>query len=150
MSIMIITHNLGVVAQMTRRSSGHVSGQDCRKLADVDSIFYQPMHPYTSALINSIPRLGMKKQITRLSAIAGTVPDPYSIPKGCPFHTRCPFNDHDRCIKEAPALREITPAIRRPAIILVARVGGCRAGGCAQGLILPRINGRIAMRPYNM
>jgi oligopeptide/dipeptide ABC transporter ATP-binding protein len=108
MATMFITHDLGVVAQMTKHVVVMYLGKIVES-ADVDSIFYQPMHPYTSALINSIPRLGQKKHIIRLSAIAGTVPDPYSIPKGCPFHTRCPFNDHDRCVKEAPALREVTP-----------------------------------------
>ncbi len=108
MATMFITHDLGVVAQMTKHVVVMYLGSIVES-ATVDSIFYQPMHPYTDALIGSIPRLGEKKYITRLKAIKGSVPDPYSIPKGCPFHTRCPFNDRDRCIKEAPLLREIEP-----------------------------------------
>ncbi|MAS34811.1 MAG: dipeptide/oligopeptide/nickel ABC transporter ATP-binding protein [Anaerolineaceae bacterium] len=106
MATLFITHDLGVVAQMTEFVVVMYLGKVVES-ADVDSIFYRPLHPYTSALINSIPKLGQKEQIGRLTAIKGSVPDPYSIPKGCPFHTRCPFNDGDRCIKEVPVLREV-------------------------------------------
>jgi peptide/nickel transport system ATP-binding protein len=54
----------------------------------VDSIFYDPKHPYTSALLKSIPRIGTKSR-ERLESIKGVVPDPYAIPPGCPFHPRC-------------------------------------------------------------
>lgn len=106
MTTLFITHDLGVVAQMTERVLVMYLGKVV-EAADVDSIFHNPLHPYTAALLSSIPRLGQKKLLPRLNAIKGTVPDPYSIPTGCPFHPRCPFNDKDRCVKEVPVLREI-------------------------------------------
>jgi peptide/nickel transport system ATP-binding protein len=89
MAIMFITHNLGVVAQMTEEVVVMYMGKVV-EYADVDTLFFNPKHPYTRALLESIPRLGQKtKERRRLASIAGTVPDPYSIPKGCPFHPRC-------------------------------------------------------------
>jgi peptide/nickel transport system ATP-binding protein len=108
MTTVFITHDLGVVAQMTEHVVVMYMGKIVES-ADVDSIFYKPKHPYTGALLNSIPRLGQKKHIGRLQAIKGTVPDPYAVPKGCPFHPRCPFNDGSRCVTEVPVLREIEP-----------------------------------------
>ena len=59
--------------------------------ASVDALFYEPKHPYTQALLRSIPKLGSKTtgEASRLASIRGTVPDPYNLPKGCPFHPRC-------------------------------------------------------------
>jgi peptide/nickel transport system ATP-binding protein len=90
MAIMFITHNLGVVAQMTERVVVMYMGKVVEEAA-VDDIFYKPMHPYTQALLQSIPRLGkrVKDRRARLASITGSVPDPYRIPKGCPFHPRC-------------------------------------------------------------
>lgn len=89
MAIMFITHNLGVVAQMTEYVVVMYMGRVV-ETADVDTIFYNPKHPYTQALLESIPRLGHKSQERkRLASITGTVPDPYSLPKGCTFHPRC-------------------------------------------------------------
>jgi peptide/nickel transport system ATP-binding protein len=83
-----ITHNLGVVAQMTERVIVMYMGKVFEE-ADVDTIFHKPLHPYTSALLRSIPRLGLKThERQRLDSIRGTVPDPYAIPKGCTFHPR--------------------------------------------------------------
>src|SRR5512136_2984843 len=84
MAIMYITHNLGVVAQMTERVIVMYMGKVVEE-GDVDTIFHSSLHPYTSALLRSIPRLGVKtREQARLETIKGTVPDPYSIPKGCP------------------------------------------------------------------
>jgi peptide/nickel transport system ATP-binding protein len=89
MAIMFITHNLGVVAQMTENVVVMYMGKGV-ETADVDTLFYNPKHPDTIALLESIPRLGQKsKDRKRLASIRGSVPDPYSIPKGCPFHPRC-------------------------------------------------------------
>jgi peptide/nickel transport system ATP-binding protein len=89
MAIMYITHNLGVVAQMTEDVIVMYMGKVVEQ-ANVDTIFHNPMHPYTQALLRSIPRLGQTtKEQKRLESIRGTVPDPYSIPKGCSFHPRC-------------------------------------------------------------
>jgi peptide/nickel transport system ATP-binding protein len=90
MAILFITHNLGVMAQMTERVLVMYMGRVVEE-ASVDDLFYKPRHPYTKALLQSIPRLGSKStgRAERLSSITGTVPDPYRIPKGCPFHPRC-------------------------------------------------------------
>ncbi|MCB0114284.1 MAG: ABC transporter ATP-binding protein, partial [Caldilineaceae bacterium] len=91
MAIIFITHDLGVIAQMADFVVVMYLGEVV-EMADVETLFYDPKHPYTRALLRSIPLLGRKsaQDITsRLMAIRGTVPDPYSIPKGCPFHPRC-------------------------------------------------------------
>jgi peptide/nickel transport system ATP-binding protein len=108
MAIIFITHDLGVIAQMTENVVVMYLGKVV-EASDVDTIFYKPAHPYTQALLQSIPRLGHKEEIGRLTAIKGNVPDPYALPKGCPFHPRCPYNDGKRCVEEVPQLREIAP-----------------------------------------
>ena len=110
MAIMFITHDLGVIAQMTEYVVVMYLGEIVES-ASVGEIFANPKHPYTQALLRSIPQLGRKSlegRTDRLMAIKGSVPDPYQIPRGCPFHPRCPFNDKDRCMREKPALREIS------------------------------------------
>ncbi|NBZ86478.1 ATP-binding cassette domain-containing protein [Rhodobacteraceae bacterium CYK-10] len=98
MAIVFITHNFGVVADIADRVAVMYLGQVV-ETGSVDDIFYAPGHPYTKALLGSIPRLGAAKR-HRLQTIQGMVPDPYHIPKGCPFHTRC---DHVR-----PGLCDVT------------------------------------------
>jgi peptide/nickel transport system ATP-binding protein len=106
MAIMFITHNLGVVAQMTENVVVMYMGKVV-EYADVDTLFFNPKHPYTQALLESIPRLGQKtKERKRLSSIAGSVPDPYSIPKGCPFHPRCRHFIPDVCDTVDPPVVE--------------------------------------------
>jgi len=87
MAIMFITHNLGVVAQMTRDVIVMYLGKVVES-GTTDQIFYDAKHPYTQALLRSIPRVGTKSR-ERLESIKGTVPDPYNIPTGCPFYPRC-------------------------------------------------------------
>lgn len=87
MAILFITHNLGVVAEMADRVMVMYLGKVV-EIASVDDIFYNPKHPYTKKLLESIPRLGKGKG-KRLNTIRGMVPDPFSIPAGCPFRTRC-------------------------------------------------------------
>ena len=88
MAIMFITHNLGVVAQMTENVIVMYMGKVVER-ADVNTLFHNPKHPYTMSLLKAIPRLGTRGE-GRLASIKGTVPDPYSIVTGCPFHPRCP------------------------------------------------------------
>ena len=95
MAIMYITHNLGVIAEMADDVVVMYLGKEV-ELGDVESIFYDPRHPYTRALLQSIPKVGRKSRM-RLEAIEGMVPDPYAIPKGCPFHTRCKDYRPDVC-----------------------------------------------------
>jgi peptide/nickel transport system ATP-binding protein len=80
--------------------------------ADVDTIFYNPKHPYTQALLRSIPRLGDKTArgvAGRLTAVRGSVPDPYSVPQGCPFHPRCRHAIKGVCNEKAPPFLELEP-----------------------------------------
>ena len=103
MAIMFITHNLGVVAEMTKRVVVMYLGRVV-EMADVDALFYEPGHPYTRALLNSIPRLG-QKTAKRLESISGVVPDPYNIPTGCPFHPRCSMFSAGLCdVVEPPVV----------------------------------------------
>ena len=91
MAIILITHNLGVVAEVARR----VVVMYCGKVVEegpVLEIFKQPQHPYTQGLLQSLPRLEEKAtgQKQRLMEIPGMVPSPYNLPSGCKFHPRCP------------------------------------------------------------
>jgi peptide/nickel transport system ATP-binding protein len=87
MAIMFITHNLGVIAEMTDHVVVMYLGKDV-EFATVDATFYDPHHPYTRDLLRSIPHIGRKSR-ERLHTITGSVPDPYNIPSGCPYHPRC-------------------------------------------------------------
>ncbi len=87
-SIMFITHNMGVVAQMCDEVAVMYSGRVIER-ASIDDIFYNPKHPYTISLLRAIPRLGAERA-EKLESIKGSVPDPYSKLPGCPFHPRCP------------------------------------------------------------
>jgi peptide/nickel transport system ATP-binding protein len=87
MSVMFITHNMGVVAQICDEVAVMYLGRIVEH-ASVEDIFDDPKHPYTIALLRSIPRLGVTAK--RLQVIEGSVPDPYSRVSGCPFHPRCP------------------------------------------------------------
>ena len=89
MAMMLITHNLGVVAQMAEEVIVMYLGKIVER-ADVKTLFNDPKHPYTQELLKSIPKLGRSRQTERLAAIAGTVPPAYLTPPGCSFHPRCP------------------------------------------------------------
>ncbi len=109
MSIMFITHNLGVIAQMADQVAVMYLGKVVED-ASVDDLFYKPLHPYTQALLESIPRMGMKKDRNyRLASISGSVPDPYNLPKGCPFHPRCAKFIPGLCDTEEPKVVEVEP-----------------------------------------
>jgi oligopeptide/dipeptide ABC transporter ATP-binding protein len=102
MTIVFITHNLGVVAQMCDAVSVMYLGRIVEQ-TDVDTIFYNPKHPYTKALLNSIPHAGSRGVHKRLEPIRGVVPDPYSSIKGCPFHPRCNSFMPGKCDVNVPA-----------------------------------------------
>jgi peptide/nickel transport system ATP-binding protein len=105
MAIMLITHDLGVVAEMATDVAVMYLGRVVEQ-APVDAIFHDPRHPYTRALLRSIPRIRSRTR-ERLTPIAGAVPHPYDRPTGCPFHPRCPEFMAGRCDREAPILRPV-------------------------------------------
>ncbi|TET31371.1 MAG: ABC transporter ATP-binding protein [Planctomycetota bacterium] len=102
MSILLITHDLGVVAEAARRVAVMYAGKIV-ELAEAETLFATPLHPYTVALMESIPRLGERKQ--RLSVIPGEVPNPLAFPDGCRFHPRCSFAT-EKCRMEIPEIVE--------------------------------------------
>ncbi len=109
MAIIFITHDLGVIAQMVDYVVVMYLGEVV-EMADVNSIFYAPKHPYTRSLLHSIPKLGRKSVeglTSRLTAIHGVVPDPYSIPKGCPYHPRCHDAVRGVCDTDNPTLHTL-------------------------------------------
>jgi peptide/nickel transport system ATP-binding protein len=109
MAIMYITHNLGVVAQMTEEVAVMYMGKIVEQ-ADVDTTFHNPLHPYTRALLESIPRLGHRtRKRRRLASIRGMVPDPYALPQGCSFNPRCREALAGKCNVEEPSLIEVEP-----------------------------------------
>ena len=104
-SIILITHDLGVVAELADDVLVMYAGQVVERCAAA-ALFAEPHHPYTIGLLGSIPRLDLDQQ--RLSAIEGTVPDAAAMPVGCRFHARCPFAV-EKCLVEEPTLKEIRP-----------------------------------------
>ncbi len=107
MTIMFITHNLGVVAQMCDRVAVMYLGRVAEE-APVDDLFYDAKHPYTRALLQSIPRVGSRSR-ERLKPIRGVVPDPYAEIAGCPFHPRCDDYMPGVCDVRVPALVNVSP-----------------------------------------
>ncbi len=102
-SIMLITHDLGVIAQMVERVLVFYAGHIVEK-ADIKTLFSDPKHPYTKGLIRSIPKLGQKRE--RLDTIRGIVPSPYNFPRGCRFNPRCD-QAMDICRKQEPPVVKI-------------------------------------------
>ena len=105
MTIVFITHNLGVVAQMCDRVAVMYLGRVVEECS-VDALFYDARHPYTGALLHSIPRVGSRTR-ERLKPIRGVVPDPYAEIHGCPFHPRCDSFMRGVCDVRVPAVTEV-------------------------------------------
>jgi len=106
MAILIITHNLGVIAEMADEVSVMYMGKIVES-GDVRTIFKRPLHPYTVGLMRSIPHLGDRVK-ARLTPIPGSVPDPFSVPEGCSFYPRCPAPKKPSCQEEV-TLVEVEP-----------------------------------------
>ena len=100
MAIMFITHDLGVIAEMAEEVAVMYLGKVVEQ-SDIQSLFTDPQHPYTRALMQSIPKIGQKAD-GRLEAIRGMVPSPRNIPPGCPFHPRCASFIADVCNVQTP------------------------------------------------
>jgi oligopeptide/dipeptide ABC transporter ATP-binding protein len=102
-SVMLITHDLGVIAEMCDNVAVMYAGHIV-EYTDVYTLFDNPLHPYTKGLSKSIPRMNV--DVEHLNAIPGIVPNLLDLPSGCPFHPRCDFS-FKRCVKEMPELIEI-------------------------------------------
>jgi len=110
LSIVLITHDFGIVAQICQRVSVMYAGSIVEE-ASTSEIFHNPLHPYTKGLLESLPSReelpsSPQGEKRRLKAIPGQVPDPSNLPSGCKFHPRCPVVIED-CKPEEPKLREI-------------------------------------------
>ncbi len=109
-AIVLITHDLGVVAEMAQRVVVMYAGRKAEE-APVGPLFRRPLHPYTKGLLGSVPRLGAtlaSERALRLAEIPGTVPSLKEAIPGCPFAARCAFAT-DRCRREIPAFEEKEP-----------------------------------------
>ena len=106
MAIMLITHDLGVIAEMADYVVVMYLGRVVES-APVDDIFHDPQHPYTQALLQSIPRIQSESSRGRLASIEGSVPHPYARPGGCPFNPRCPAAMPGVCDTHEPTLKPI-------------------------------------------
>jgi peptide/nickel transport system ATP-binding protein len=105
MAIMLITHDLGVIAEMADMVVVMYLGRVVEQ-APVDEIFHAPKHPYTQALLHSMPRLRATSR-ERLASITGSVPHPYNRPSGCPFHPRCAAFMPGVCDQREPELQVV-------------------------------------------
>jgi len=130
MSILLITHDLGVVAETADDVYVMYAGRIAEH-GPVADVLAHPLHPYTQGLLRCMPRLSQRKE--RLEIIPGTVPDPRRLPGGCPFHSRCPLSADRartsnrqtvpvksetynvvlrRCVEEFPSEPSGVPALR--------------------------------------
>lgn len=107
MSVLLITHNLGIVAGNAQKVAVMYSGKIV-EIAPVREVFKNPLHPYTAGLLASIPKINQQEQLV---AIPGMIPDPHQLPQGCHFEPRCP-KALDRCRHEYPLEKEVTPGHR--------------------------------------
>ena len=112
MSVILITHDLGVVAEMADEVAVMYAGRVVERGTAAD-IFNDPQHPYTIGLLGSIPRI--EEDRDRLLSIDGSVPPPFAFPEGCRFHPRCPFAIR-ACTETDPPLRELSPGHRAACI----------------------------------
>ena len=106
MAILFITHDLGVVAEIAHDVAVMYLG-NVVEYSDVDTIFNDPKHPYTKALLQSIPKI--EESPTRLQPIRGMVPSPFQRPTGCPFHTRCTMKVKGLCDVVLPEMIPVSP-----------------------------------------
>ncbi len=102
MAIMLITHNLGVIAEMADDVVVMYLGRVVEE-GPVDDVFHAPKHPYTKALLRSIPSIESTSRV-KLPTISGSIPHPYNRPKGCPFYPRCPEYMPGVCDQQEPSL----------------------------------------------
>jgi peptide/nickel transport system ATP-binding protein len=104
-AIVFITHDLGVIAQIAHQVVVMYLGRVMEQ-GPVDTIFHEPTHPYTRALLRSIPGLRARPRVA-LPTITGSIPHPLNRPSGCPFHPRCPDVLPGVCAAQIPRLRPV-------------------------------------------
>jgi peptide/nickel transport system ATP-binding protein len=102
-AVMLITHDMGVIAEMADDVVVMYLGRAVEK-GRVEDIFHAPKHPYTRALLRSIPSI-MATPRSRLATLGGSIPHPFNRPPGCPFHPRCPDFMPDVCDRAMPPAR---------------------------------------------
>jgi oligopeptide/dipeptide ABC transporter ATP-binding protein len=127
-SIILITHDLGVVAGVVDRVIVMYAGRQV-ELGSIEDTFYDPKHPYTEGLLASLPRLDRRADKNdRLHRIVGQPPSLIRLPPGCAFHPRCPYAEvPGRCTEERPELYQVGPD-HRTACFYPERVGQIRGG----------------------
>jgi len=119
MAIMLITHNLGVVAEMCDGVVVMYLGRVVEE-GPVDDIFHSPCHPYTRALLRSIPSIDSTPRV-KLPTITGSIPHPYNRPSGCPFHPRCPDFMSGVCDAAEPTLISVNERQKVSCFLYVKR-----------------------------
>lgn len=105
LTMVFISHDLGVVEYISDRVAIMYLGRIV-EISDTEELFKNPVHPYTKALLNSIPKIGEKKLVSEKDVLEGDIPSPVNPPSGCTFHTRCPFAQ-EICKKECPQMRAL-------------------------------------------
>jgi peptide/nickel transport system ATP-binding protein len=134
MAIVLITHNLGVVAEMCDEVVVMYLGRVVER-GPVDTIFHAPQHPYTRALLRSIPSIQAQVR-TKLPTISGSIPHPHNRPAGCPFHPRCVEWIRGTCERYVPELQQVGSGERQavscflhhPPAMAPPAAAGARAG----------------------
>jgi oligopeptide/dipeptide ABC transporter ATP-binding protein len=104
-SILIITHDLGVIAETAHNVAVMYAGKVV-EIADVKTIFKRSLHPYTQGLLRSVPRVDETGPRHRLNEIPGVVPNLWNLPPGCAFRDRCPVS-LEKCVHSAPQLIDV-------------------------------------------
>ncbi len=122
MSIILITHNLAVVAEMADTIAVMYAGKIV-EYTTANQIFKDPRHPYTWGLLHSIPRVDQEKKDEKLPTIEGMVPSPYNLPVGCKFHPRC-FNAGQKCREEEPPLQTMEDGRKLRCWFPITKEGG--------------------------
>ena len=107
MAVMLITHAMGVIAEVAERVVVMYLGR-ADEVAGVRTLFHDPQHPYTRALLQSIPKVGRRAR-ARLQPVSGMIPSPYDRPRGCLFHPRCPAVMRGVCDVSEPPLISVDP-----------------------------------------
>lgn len=107
LTYLFVAHDLSVVRHISNRVAVMYVGK-LVEMADTDVLFSKPLHPYTEALLSAVPKPDPRARRKRI-LLEGDVADPANPPTGCYFHPRCSYSDNQRCVHEAPPLREVKP-----------------------------------------